>query len=129
MKKRMAKSSARSKRREGSQKSTTSTGKTAPPSQELKELAETLKSLSTSSGPTDSGSTDSIPEHDTQNAETKLYLERCQARNLEFCETWAKGEVAGVDIIKPLSYFLIQALNTLTIEGLFSDKKTTATSG
>ena len=128
MKKRMAKSSARSKRREGSQKSTTSTGKTAPPSQELKELAETLKSLSTSSGSTDS-IPESIPEHDTQNAETKLYLEQCQARNLEFCETWANGEVAGVDIIKPLSYFLIQALNTLTIEGLFSDKKTTATIG
>ena len=120
MSKRTVKSSARSKRREGSQKSTTSTGKTVPQSQELKELTETLKSLSTD---------EKAPVMDTQNAETRRYLEERQAKNLEFCETWASGEIAEVDVIKPLSYFLVQALNTLTIEELFSGKKATAPVG
>ena len=66
---------------------------------------------------------------DTQNDETRRYLEERQARNLEFCETWASGEIAGVDVIKPLSYFLVQALNTLTIEETFGGQKATAAVG
>jgi hypothetical protein len=43
-------------------------------------------------------------------------LEKIQKDNLIFAETWARSEVNGVDVIQPMSYFLVQILNNMVVQ-------------
>ena len=43
-------------------------------------------------------------------------LDKLQRDNLEFCETWAKAEINGINVIPAMSYFLIQILNNITLQ-------------
>lgn len=47
--------------------------------------------------------------------QVKPLLSRMQKQNLDFCESLPAVEVAGVDVVKPLNYHLIQIINNIRI--------------
>lgn len=44
-----------------------------------------------------------------------------QRKNLEFTENWLVGEVHGIDVVKAMSYFLVQFLNKVILQEMQSE--------
>ena len=52
----------------------------------------------------------------TNDAQMNARLQVEQAKNLQFCETWADEKILGINVIPALTYALVQILNRGTLE-------------
>ena len=52
----------------------------------------------------------------TNDAQMNARLQTEQAKNLQFCETWADEKILGINIVPALTYALVQILNRGVLE-------------
>ena len=52
----------------------------------------------------------------TNDAQMNARLQAEQAKNLQFCETWADERIAGINVVPALTYALVQILNRGSLE-------------
>ncbi len=57
-----------------------------------------------------------VETSNTNDAQMNIRLQAEQAKNLQFCETWADEKILGINVVPALTYALVQILNRGSLE-------------